>query len=287
MSIKHLTSFGIHQAVFKDLEDPQYWAVAKILGSAEPDLAQELIPLEGGSSMVPWAAAPGRASGELAITIREYNKELLKFLAPWSSANSETEDADGEAAGSITSLTNTKGTSVQSATTGIASVAVQTASSLVAGKYKVVAVSATTVDIYSDNDGQNSYVDSACKINSSPLTIATGDPTNFAGITLTGGSGTIGMTIGDIAEFEVNPISNYLLTYKLGASGACSREFSLTLVSECAGGKQRIVTYPRCICSANTTPQFLENEWSSIEATILILQPATVAYVAEAKFINR
>lgn len=284
---KQLTSFGIHQAVFKDLADPQYWGVAKILGSAEPDLKQELIPLEGGSSIVPWGAAPGRASGEMTLTIREYTREILKFLATWKS-DSEVEDADGEASGSITTPVNAKGTSVKDATTGIASVAITTAASLAPGNYKIVATGTATVDIYCDYDGTGnaSYQNNGGKINDTAITIASASGTVFKGLTITGGSGTIGFVTGDIMTFTVNPSSNYLLNYKFGKLGAYQREFELVIYSECVGGKIRRTTYPRCVASASTPLQFLENEWASMEATVLVLQPETVDYVAQTDFIS-
>ena len=65
------------------------------------------------------------------------------------------------------------------------------------------------------------------------------------------------------------------------------REFELTIYSECVGGRIRTTTYPRCVASASTPITFLENEWASMEATVQVLQPATVDYVANSKFINR
>ncbi len=288
MPYKTLTNFGIHQATFKDLLDPSMWGTAKIIGSAEADLKPELIKLEGGSNSVPWGAAPGRASGELTLTIKQYDKQVLRFLAPWKD-DSEVEDANGEASGSITALVNVKGTSVFSATTGIATVAITTAANLAPGNYKIVATGAATVDIYCDSDvtGKVDYQNADLKVNDSTITIATTTGTVFKGLTITGGSGTIGFTTGDIATFSVLPISNYLMKNYFGKIGAQLREFSLTIYGECVGGKVRTVTYPRCVASASTVPNFLENDWSVMEATIQILQPETVDYVAESIFINQ
>jgi len=284
-----LTSFGIHNATFKDNLDPTYWGLAKILGSAEADLKQELIPLEGGSSIVPWAAAPGRAAGEITLPIRQYDKQILRFLKPWI-AGSEVETAAGEAGGSVTAIVNAKGTSMVDATTGVASIAVGTAANLKPGNYKIVATGAATVDIYVDTDvsGGVEYQDSDLKINSASITIpGTGATVESTGIEFTGGSGSIALTTGDIATFTVNPISTYLLNTYFGKTGACLREFELTIYSECVGGRIRTTTYPRCVASASTPITFLENEWASMEATIQVLQPATVDYVASSKFINR
>lgn len=284
-----LTSYGIHNVTFRDILDQTYWGQAKILGSVEPDLKQEIIPLRGGSSPLPWGAAPGEASGEIALTIRQYDKQILRFLKPWISG-SETEDTDGESGGSVTTIINEKGTSMVDATTGIASIAVGTAASLKPGNYKVVATGSATVDLYVDTDvsGGLEYQNSDLKINSSAITIpGTGGTVESTGIEFTGGSGSIALTTGDIATFTVNPISTYLYTDYFGKTGACMREFELSIYSECVGGKVRRTTYPRCVASASTPPMFLEKEWASMEASIQVLKPSSVDYVAESLYINR
>lgn len=277
MSYNPLTSFGIHQAYFQQISDPTYSAIAKILDSAESDLAPELIPLTGGSAQLPWGAAPGLAAGTLTLPIREYTPELLRFLAPWS-ADVDTLDADGEASGSITTAVNAKGTSVINATTGIASVAIATASALKPGNYKIVCTAAATVDIYLDNDlGGVTYQNNSGKINSSAITITSGGATSYLGLTLTGGSGTIGMTTGDIATFTVNPSSSFLYKRKGGLVGAVPIEFKLTIFGEKVNNKIRTTTYNRCIASSDNSIKFMNKEWASIEATIQILQPTSGA----------
>ena len=283
-----LRHFGIHQATFKDLADPSVLGMAKILGSAEIDLKQEMIKLEGGSSIVPWDVAPGRASGEITLNIRQYDKEILRFLSPWTAA-SESEEASGEASGSVTSIVNAKGTSVADDTNGIESISIDSASDLAAGNYTIVATGAATVDIYIDNDLSSNveYQDSTLKINSSAITIASGADTAFKGLNITGGSGAIGFTTGDVATFTVNPISNYKLNHYFGKKGACLREFELTIFGECVNGRIRKTRFPRCVASANTAMQFLEKEWAAMEATVQVLAPETVDYVSASVFINR
>lgn len=291
MQNPQLTSFGIHNVTFKDNLDPTYWGMATILGSAEADLKQELIKLEGGSAPVPFGAAPGRATGEIVLPIRQFDKQILRFVAPWVDG-SEVEDADGEAGGSTTTIINAKGTSVVDATTGVASIAVDSATdtTLAAGNYKIVATGAATFDIYIDTDvsGKVEYEDSDLKINDSAITLpGTGGTVVYQGIEFTGGSGSIALVTGDIATFSVNPINTYLLTSYTGKTGACLREFSLTIYGECVGGRIRTVTYPRCVASADKDIKFLEKEWASMEVTVQVLKPATVDYVSESKFINR
>lgn len=277
MAYNQLTSFGIHQAYFEQISDPTYSAIAKILDSAEPDLAPELIPLTGGSAQLPWGAAPGLAAGTLTLPIKEYSQELLRFLAPWSS-DVDTLDADGEASGSITTAANAKGTSVVNATTGIASVTIATASSLKPGRYKLVATAAATLDVYLDNDlGGVTYQNNSGKINTTAITITSGGATSYLGLTITGGSGTIGFTTGDIATFTVNPSSSFLYKRKGGLIGTTPIEFKLTIFGEKVNNKIRTTTYNRCVASSDSSIKYLNKDWASIEATIQILQPISGA----------
>lgn len=291
MKATPLKSFGIHNATFKDNINPDAWGGAEILGSAEADMKQEIIALDGGSSPVAWGAAPGRATGEITLTIRQYDPQITRFLKPWV-AGSEVEVPGGEAGGSVTTIVNKKGVSVVDATTGIASIAVDSGSvaDLSPGNYKFVATGAATGDLYVDTDvtGQVEYQDSDLKINDTPITVpGTGGTVVYQGIEFTGGSGTIAFVTGDVAYFSVSPASNYKLTEFFGKTGACFREFELTVYSECESGKIRTTTYPRCVATASTPPQMLEKEWASMEATIKVLKPASVDYVAKSEFLNR
>lgn len=278
MAYNPLTSFGIHQAYFEQLSDPTYSAIAKILDSGESDLAAELIPLTGGSAQLPWGAAPGTAAGTITLGIKEHSPELLRFLAPWS-ADVDTLDADGEASGSITTAANAKGTSVINATTGIASVTIAAASSLKPGNYKIVATAAATIDIYLDNDlgGNVNYQNNSGKINTAAITIASGAGTDYLGLTITGGSGTIGFTTGDIATFTVQPISSFVYKRKGGLIGTTPLEFKLVMFAEKINNKYRFVQYNRCIASSDITTKFMNKEWSVTEASIQILQPLSGA----------
>lgn len=272
----NLTAFGIHQISMHDIENPLYFGTGEILGAAEIDIKPEMVKLEGGSSLIPFDVATGRASGEITATFKDYKKQLHRFLYPWI-AGSETEDTTGDPTGAITTLTNIVGTTAKSATIGIASVGIVSGSEslLPVGKYKVVATAAATVDVYCDTDltGKLTYQNNDGKVNSAALTITTGGNTDFNGIRFVGGSGTIGMTVGDVAFFEVRPVSSYTNIQRYGVAGAYQREFLLRIYNEVVGNKIRCSEFYRCKAIASTAPSALDKDWSSMEATIQILKP--------------
>lgn len=277
-----IQSFGVSQATIEDRTTKDK-APLVILGEITSEFSQELIDNYGGSNPFPWASAPGVADASLSMTVKQYDVQVLKYLAPYI-ASALTENTSGDVSGFAGNLANVIGASAFNATTGIASVAPTASQSPVFGDYLIKVVSATTVDVYLDNqlDGLD-YVNDALKINSTPITIpGTSGTVAIPGtnLTLTGGSGAIAMTIGDIARFNARPINAYNYEFLIGKTGASFREFSLTIFAEKIGQGYRALHLPRVI--ANGTPiNFPEKEWSTFEATLKILYDSTVGYAAK------
>ena len=207
--------FGIHQATFINRSDGLPYGTIKALGDATFDTSREAIKLFGGSSPNPWDTQYGNISGELSLTIKEYKPFL------WTIAGNTVEQTALSTTGAVSTLTNigTPAAPVMHATTGIASVLVLAASkaSLKAGRYIVKAETATAVGLYAytDVDGGAGtalpLLDDTNLVTASPfLTISTaGTKTELAalGIEFAGGSGTIGMTVGATAYFDVIPVN--------------------------------------------------------------------------------
>ena len=288
-----LTNFGVHQVTFTDIVDPSIMGTGKIIDNVTPDNNQEMIDLNGGSSAYPWASAPGLASGEIALVLKQYDKNILKFLnSNLADESNIVENASGDAAGFTSVIANGKGVSVVDAATGIASIAVDssTVAALAFGDYAVRAVSATTVDLFLNTDvsGKAPYIDENLKINATPITIpGTSSTVVSNGVEFTGGSGSIAMIIGDVATFSVRPINTYNLTNFIGKAGAAPKEFTVDIFSENINGRIRQATYPRVIAAAGGNLKFLTKEFSMIETTLKILQPCLVDYVGKETYLNR
>jgi len=170
-------------------------------------------------------------------------KELASFLFKLLLGKDPTEVlADPGNAGPLANVLNA---SVLDAVTGIASVGVKAGSEddLKFGKYIVKAVSPTTVDVFGQSSidflrGEDKqFVDDTLKITATPLTITMSAAVEVPGfgVELTGGSGTIGMTAGDTAEFEVNPPSLEQTDVLIGEFGACVPEFGAVVTAQKQG----------------------------------------------------
>ena len=287
-----IQNFGIHQITLKDATDPSIIGVGKVLGDITPDINQELIDNRGGSAAFPWASAPGEATGEISIILKQYDKNLLRFLNPYISG-SLVEDDDGDAAGYAAAITNSVGTTVVSATTGIASVAVDPTTALAGlsyGDYIIKATAAATFDIYIDMDisGTAPYYDDTYKVNAAAITNpGTGGTVTAHGITFTAGSAGSAFDTDDVARFSVRPINSYMLTSYIMKDGSSPQEFELTIVGEKVDDRVRVIKFPRCIAGGGANLKFVYKGWSMIETTIKILQPASVTYAGVQEFMNR
>ena len=262
--------FGVHSVSPYNRSTGEFYGILKVLGGSSISLSGENIELLGGSSKYAWAVEDGKIDSELSLKTREYPDFLFElFLGKAPTAGS------AEAAGNASTVTNKYGTSVVNATTGITStLTVGTAADLKFGKYVIKAASTTTVDVYfsSDEDlarGTNgTYQSDLLKITASPLTVTAATPTAITGfgISFTGGSGTIGLTAGDTATFQVRPINTKYMTVTIGsASDTVFPEFGCIVMSQKRGsGEMFEIDAVRCKGSGLPVG-FNEKAWSEAE----------------------
>jgi hypothetical protein len=194
----------------------------KVIGTFSVSLTQEIIESFGGSSFDAWGVELGARTFEGAMLLKEYPSALMEI----ATGTAPTVIA-AEASGSVSSLINASGTSAFEATTGIASVELKAASAIDVpfASYSIEVVSPTTVDVYVSSDidfaqgTDKTFKAGTQKVNSSPLTITSATVVDIPdfGITLTGGSGSIAMTIGNYASFSSKPANTGSRTINIGS----------------------------------------------------------------------
>jgi len=235
------TIYGVHEVVIYHRSTGLPYGTLRVVGGSSLALTGELVNLMGGSSPYSWDAQDGNITGEMSLKPKEYPDFLFQVML--GAVPVELTDDPGN----TSALTNVLNASLQDAATGIASVGVKSGSEsdLKFGKYIVVAVSPTTVDVYAlssvdflrgVNDGE--YIDDTLKITSTPLTITgTGGVTELPkfGVEFIGGSGVVAMTPGDTAEFEINPPSTQQMDAKIGELGSCIPEFGAIVTAQKKG----------------------------------------------------
>ena len=274
---QQIQPFGFHQIVAYDPVTQIPYGSAEIVGSAEINRTVELINQTGGSYADPTATDTGAATSEGTLTL----KEMPDWL--WEVFNGQAATANAaESGGYISTLTNYNGTSVADATTGIASVAIKSGSEalLPFGQWVIEATGADTVKAYPLNSVQFylnrvEYADDSLKINTTDFTIVASTATEIVddnaktlAVEMTGGSGTIGMTVGDTAIFSTRPINSGSYTASVGGLFENFKEFGLLLHSAVStkGVMQTMQIY-RCVPSGFPV-SMTEKAYPEISVTI-------------------
>jgi hypothetical protein len=284
--------FGVHSFTPYSRTDGTFYGTVKVLKSSSLSMSAELIEQTGGSSKYPWNVEDGAISAEMSLKFGQFEDFLFElFLGKAPTA------VTTEASGNASALTNFKGTSAMSATTGIASVGVKSGSEsdLKFGKYVVKAVSATTVDVYFSSDadiarGTNgTYQNDALKITASALTITASSPVTIPsfGLELTGGSGTIALVTGDTATFAVRPVNNGGMTVRIGSAGDTTFPEFGTICMAQKRGNQELLELDIFRCKSAGLPlNFDQNAFAEAEVKVKVLYDSAKDGIFDVRFVK-
>jgi hypothetical protein len=284
--------FGVHSFTPYNRATGQPYGSVKVLSSSSLSFAGALVALNGGSNKYPWAVEEGKISSQLSLKTSEYPNFLFQLFG-----GSTPVDNAAETGGNVSALTNVNGTSLQNATTGISSVAVLAGSEsdLKFAKYVVKAISATTVQVYASTDADfgsgtvKNFAGDDLAISATTYTIVSGADTNLTGfgLKLVGGSGTIAMTIGHTASFEVRPINTVSTVFSIGAISSVFPEFSAILMAKKSGdGTLFEIDCPR-VKGLGIPLGLDEDKFSQADIKCMVLYDATLDYVARLRRVDR
>lgn len=276
------TEFGIHQMTALSRTTGLPYGKIEVLGNFSAENTREFIDLYGGSNPNIIDSENGNVTGDVSITVKEF-RSFLYTLAGYD-VSAIASNSDGEVS---SALANKYGTSVYSATTGIATATVKSGSEadVKDGKYIVKAVTSTTVDVYAvfDNEFQVgtdlTYQDDTMKITASPLTITTSSAVEIpgTGIELTGGSGTIALTVGDTAVFETRSPNSGGFEASYGPSPD-PIEFECYMTSQTKSNGEFVVEHFPRVKFASVPAGMSEKEWHEAEVTLKVLYDSDLGY---------
>lgn len=243
--------YGVHSVTPYNRSTREAYGTAKVLGGSSFNMSGELVELQGGSSKFPYAIEEAALTSEISLNIREYQDWMFELFL----GKKPTTSTAGTA--SASTMANANGESLVDSATGVASVGIKTGSEadLKFTKYVVKVVTATTVDVFAMSDidfnsgTDKVFVDDTLKITESPLAITASGTVEIPGFGLefTGGSGTIAMTIGDTAYFEVLPASETQTEVVIGGASDVFPEFGLVMyANKRADGSMTEIDAFRC-----------------------------------------
>lgn len=227
--------FGVHSVSPYSRANRMPYGIMKVLDACDVTLNSTVEQLYGGASKFAWAAETKTINSEISTKVSAYPGFLF---TQWLGA-SVTDNA-AETLGSVNTMTNFKGTSMV-ATTGMAQPTVKSGSEakVAFGKYVVICVTITTVDVYMYSDVDiaktgGAYQSDLLKITATPLTITASTAVDIpnSGLQLNGGSGTIGMTVGDTATFSSRPENSTSTDIIIGKNATTFPAFGMVMVAQ-------------------------------------------------------
>ncbi len=276
-------SFGAHSVVIYNLSTglPYSYGLLKVLGDVSWNNQIENVPLNGGSNPYPWAVGNGLASSELSFTVRQFEPSMHQYFG--GAVFTETALS---ATGTVSSLRNVKGTSASNASTGVASVAVTSSdeADLKFGTYILKVASSTTVEVYALTDldfnsgTDTTFSDAKTMKIGTAITITSAGASAVAdlGITLTGGSGTIGMTTGDTCVFRVVPPHGKVYDYSYGETGEYPVYVGLAFYGEKqADGTREEILFSK-VKANGLTRALAEKNWAETEITAVAVRGTNI-----------
>ena len=285
--------FGIHSILlYNRTTGIPYGPPLKVLASGGVDLPADFEDLTGGSERFVLASEPKVITPEMKITTKDYADYLYEiFMGATVTRNA------AEATGNVSGLANFNGTSVVDATTGIDSIAVKASEEgdLKFGVYTIVVKSANTINVSVSTDidfrkGTSvSYQNDDLEIFETDITVPDSSGTvdlPGLGLTITAGTGTMTMTVGDTAQFSVRPVNKGSSVIDIGDAGTNFPEFGAIVYAQKRGsGEMFEIECYRCI-GAGLPHNFEEKVFAQAELTVKVLKDFAIDRVMRIRAIS-
>lgn len=282
--------FGIHSITPYSRNDGTFYGMLRVLASGGISFAGKVVPLTGGSNKYPWAVEEGEISAQLSMKFSEYPDFVYTLFM-----GATPTDNMADALGACSTATNKQGTSVVQATTGISAVSIISGSEgdLKFGKYVIKAITATTIQVYvsTDEDLARGTVETLAAdgnaISSSTFTVTASADTQFTGwgLKVHGGSGSIAMTIGDTATFEVRPKTNSSVIWQVGAMSSTFPEFGCLIYAKKRSNEMFEIDCPR-VKGEGAPMGLAKDKWAEADVKANLMYDATLDYVARFRYVN-
>lgn len=275
-------SFGIHSIGAVNRSTGLPYGMIATVGDCSVNIEASSVDLRGGSILGARATEQTEIDYNVGYNVRSWPDWL--FTVNFGATVSTT--AASASTGTVSALVNYLNTSVFDASTGVATATLKSgeAANMKFNHYIVVAASTTTVDVYTTSNfdftrGTDLFFDdNTLKITTSALTIATSSAVEIpgTGIELTGGSGTIGMTAGDVAVFEVAPPHNGISDIQMGALGSLPPEHELWLFGKKrASGECMSIRCFKAQCVSGGSIPMSMSDFAATDFTIKLLYDDT------------
>ena len=272
--------FGIHSVAPYRPSDGLPYGILKVLGGANLELTGETEDLFGGSSKFAYASEQTQIGASMTMNVKTFPDFMMELLL-----GGTTTAISAAANGEVRNLANKNGTSVSDATTGVASVGIKSGDEADAkfGRYVIIAKTATDLSVYlltdiDFNRGTNVTYSSDGLLVADDITVPDAGGTvdlGDYGLEITGGSGTVAMTVGDSAVFDVLPAHTGGSEILIGSENASFPEFGAFIVAQKrSNGEIFQIEAFKCVGSGMPFP-LQEKTWMISDLTVKMLRDET------------
>ena len=283
--------YGVHSIAAYSRTTKLPYGIAKVLASSNFSITGELNQLFGGASKFAWAIEEANVTAELQLNVKQIEDWMFELFLGKAPTFTDTPSSSG----SVGTPEAVVGTLIN-ATTGVASVAAKSGSEadIKFGKLLIVAVSATTVDVYAVSDvdfnrgTDKEFVNDDLKVNASALTVP--DSSGVVeipgfGLEIAGGSGTVALTTGDSILVEVMPAYTKKMEVSIGASNDTFPEFGAVMVAQQRSNGEMFEIDAYRVKGSGLPFGFTEKEFSQPEITAQAFYDSAKNAVARARWV--
>jgi len=268
--------FGICRAVLYDVNTREFFGPPiRVLQSSSFSSDRELIENAGGCSAFPYSIAAGRSSSEGSLAFTELSPWMLSKIAGGTVVIN-----GAESGGNVEALADVVGTSISDAAEGL-TVAVEAGleSELKFGQYRVIAKTATTVDVFCATSSLDDTMVVATDLDVSLDASVVG-----FGVELLA-NGTTALVVGDVAVFDVRPINAGSSISVVGSSSAVIPEVGILLYAPNQDGNLLEVDVYRAKF-AGLPMNMTSNEYMAFEASFKAFYDSTRDGTFSTKIVN-
>ncbi len=285
MGVKKRPIFGIHSMTPRDITTKKPYGIMEILGGANIETSGETEDLYGGSSRYAYASEATQVNSSATVNAKSFPNFMMQLFLGGS-----VTDIVAAANGEVRDFENTKGITAKSATIGVASVGLKSGAKadLKYGKLLIVVKDATHVDVFAVSNIDFSrgtkvdFLSDDLKVASNLAIVAsTATEVPGFGIELTGGSGTIGMTTGDIAQVEVMPPHSGASKIAIGSSSAQFPAFNAIMYASKSSSKEIFSIEAFNVVGSGMPIPMQEKAWMVADLTMKFLQDSSNDMVME------
>jgi hypothetical protein len=262
--------FGIKYVIPYKLGSKDPYGIFRVMQELTVERAREGVNLTGGNPDGAWAQEAGEPANPLSLVLREYPD----FAFTTFEEGTQVDNTAAEPSGNFGTIENTLGTSIFDATTGIASIAAKVGkeANIPFGRLVIKGTAvAGEVDIYlvGTPKGDGAFLNDLGLVAQGVTIPGTGGTVDVdeLGITITGGSGAIAFTDGDVAVLDVRGANFGSVITTVGSKPNVKNMGIMAVLPELSDGSLTYIDFHKVSVPSGIPFTGIYREWAEFTLT--------------------